>query len=111
MEDGRGVGRTRSDGVGDADAGPLLTLEEVAAVLKVPRSWIYERTRRKLIPHVKLGKYLRFPRAALSAWIHGAGGGLEPTGGKPDAGQPAQAAREGRGRPLRSRPPIRGLRA
>ncbi len=108
MEDGRGAGGTRFDGVGDAAADQLLTLEEVAAMLKVPRSWIYERTRRKLIPHVKLGKYLRFPRAALSEWIHRAGRGPTPMGGKPDTTQPAQPARRGRGRPLRSMPPIDG---
>ena len=45
---------------GPSGADELLTLDEVAALLKLPKSWIYERTRRKLIPHVKLGKYLRF---------------------------------------------------
>jgi excisionase family DNA binding protein len=48
----------------------LLTLEEAAALLKVPKSWIYERTRRGAIPHLKLGKYLRFPLADLLRWIH-----------------------------------------
>lgn len=43
----------------------LLTVDEVAALLKVPKSWVYERTRRGTIPHLKLGKYLRFPLADL----------------------------------------------
>jgi excisionase family DNA binding protein len=47
----------------------LLTLEETAALLKVPKSWIYERTRKGTIPHLKLGKYLRFPLADLLLWI------------------------------------------
>jgi excisionase family DNA binding protein len=47
----------------------LLTLEETAALLKVPKSWIYERTRKGAIPHLKLGKYLRFPLAELLLWI------------------------------------------
>ena len=47
----------------------LLTLEEAAALLKVPKSWIYERTRKGAIPHLKLGKYLRFPLADLLQWI------------------------------------------
>ena len=41
----------------------LLTVEEVASLLKVPKSWIYEHTRKRVgerLPHVKLGKYLRF---------------------------------------------------
>ena len=47
----------------------LLTLAETAALLKVPKSWIYERTRKGAIPHLKLGKYLRFPLAPLLLWI------------------------------------------
>ena len=43
----------------------LLTVDEVAALLKVCRSWVYEHTRRRgrkddALPHVKLGKFLRF---------------------------------------------------
>ena len=47
----------------------LLTLNEVVAWLRVPRSWVYERTRMGQIPHVKLGKYLRFSRPALAEWL------------------------------------------
>ncbi len=54
---------------GPEDLQDLLTLEEVAAWLRVPRSWIYERTRKGQIPHLKLGKYLRFRRNALTAWL------------------------------------------
>ena len=61
-------------------ADELLTLDEAATLLKVPKSWIYERTRKGAIPHLKLGKYLRFPRAALLQWVgaqgrSGSGGG------------------------------------
>ncbi len=38
-------------------------VEQLAEYLRVPKTWIYERTRRsgpELIPHLKLGKYLRF---------------------------------------------------
>jgi len=41
----------------------LMTVEEIARVLHVPISWVYGRTRRRgneRIPHIKLGKYLRF---------------------------------------------------
>ena len=41
----------------------LMTVSEIAGFLKVPVSWVYERTRRhgvERLPHVKLGKYLRF---------------------------------------------------
>ncbi len=43
----------------------LLTVDEVAQILKVPRSWVYERSRERTpdrLPHIKLGKYLRFYR-------------------------------------------------
>ena len=40
----------------------LLTVTELAGVLKVPPSWIYQKTMlgQKGLPHVKVGKYLRF---------------------------------------------------
>lgn len=40
----------------------LLTVDELAKVLNVPKSWIYERTRQgqEAIPHLKFGKYVRF---------------------------------------------------
>ncbi len=93
---------------GQSDTDDLLTLDEVAALLKLPKSWIYERTRRKLIPHVKLGKYLRFPRAALSRWVH-ADDSAELAAGRGKAGpsEPVPSSVRRRGRPLRSLPQSR----
>ena len=56
----------------DRVGGDLLTVEEVAAWLKVPRSWVYARTRQRgaaQLPYVKLGKYLRFEPEAVRAWL------------------------------------------
>ncbi|HUO17323.1 MAG TPA: helix-turn-helix domain-containing protein [Verrucomicrobiae bacterium] len=50
----------------------LMTVSEIAAFLKVPISWVYERTRRRdfeRIPHVKLGKYLRFSLPEIKQWL------------------------------------------
>jgi excisionase family DNA binding protein len=50
----------------------LMTVDEIAALLKVPVSWVYERTRRRgveRIPHVKLGKYLRFSLPEVKTWL------------------------------------------
>src|SRR5205809_7334402 len=47
-----------------------LTVQEAADILRVPVSWLYERTRTNSVPHVKLGKYLRFDRDELVAWIN-----------------------------------------
>jgi len=34
----------------------LLTIDEAAALLRVPKSWLYERTRTNSVPHMKVGK-------------------------------------------------------
>jgi len=50
----------------------LLTVHEVAELLKVPVSWVYERTRRcgpERLPHMKLGKYLGFHREDVLGWL------------------------------------------
>lgn len=50
----------------------LLTVHEVAEILKVPVSWVYEHTRRECcdpLPYVKLGKYLRFSTADISNYL------------------------------------------
>ena len=40
----------------------LITVQELAEILSVPVSWIYQRTSmgQEAIPHVKMGKYVRF---------------------------------------------------
>jgi excisionase family DNA binding protein len=52
----------------------VLTVAETAALLKVPASSIYEWTRfrstqRVPLPHRKVGKYLRFLRSEVDAWL------------------------------------------
>ena len=48
----------------------LLTVGEAANFLKVPKSWIYEKTRTRTIPIRKLGRRLiRIPRNEFLAWI------------------------------------------
>ncbi len=46
----------------------LLTIHEAAGLLRVKVSWLYERTRTNDIPHLKLGKYLRFDEEELRRW-------------------------------------------
>jgi excisionase family DNA binding protein len=53
-------------------AGELLTVSEIAQALKVPVSWVYDRTRfrgAQRMPHIKLGKYLRFELAEVRSWL------------------------------------------
>ncbi len=50
----------------------LLTVGELAALLKVPPTWIYQRIRARAsdrLPHLKIGKYLRFELSAVQAWL------------------------------------------
>jgi excisionase family DNA binding protein len=52
-----------------AQDGDLLTAEEVAALLRVTSAWVYAETRRHRIPHIRLGRYVRYRRDALAAWM------------------------------------------
>jgi excisionase family DNA binding protein len=62
----------RDDG---ADLQELLTVGEVAALLKVSKSWVYEHTRSRgmprseRLPHIKVGKYVRFEARAVRAFL------------------------------------------
>jgi len=47
----------------------LLTAEQVAEMLQVPKSWVYEAARGRRIPHVKLGRYVRFEREQIEVWL------------------------------------------
>ncbi len=50
----------------------LLTAGEVAELLSVPESWVRQESRREdRIPHVRLGRYVRFEREAVLAWLEG----------------------------------------
>ena len=54
------------------EASALLTVREVAELFKVPVSWVYEHTRkrgRERLPHLKLGKYLRFEECAVQEFV------------------------------------------
>jgi excisionase family DNA binding protein len=50
----------------------LLTVEEVASLLRVPVSWVYGRMRKKSLerlPAYRLGKYWRFREDEIHAWV------------------------------------------
>lgn len=54
------------------DAHAILTVEDVAELLRVPISWVYERTRKRAadrLPGFRLGKYWRFREADVLAWL------------------------------------------
>jgi excisionase family DNA binding protein len=51
------------------DGDELLTAEEVAAMLRMTPAWIYAQTRKDALPHVRLGRYVRYRRSAITQWL------------------------------------------
>jgi excisionase family DNA binding protein len=65
----------------------LITVGEVAGMLRVPSSWVYARTCEEnhvgeRLPHLKLGRHLRFRRAEVMRWVEG-----HHRGGKPSVNE------------------------
>lgn len=49
--------------------GRLLDANEVAELLHVPVSWVRESTRSGAMPSIPLGRYRRYDRADVEAWL------------------------------------------
>jgi len=49
----------------------LMTIKEVAKKLCVSENWVYShlRSRKPLLPHVRLGGHIRFREADVDRWI------------------------------------------
>jgi excisionase family DNA binding protein len=48
---------------------PLLNADEAAQLLHVPRSTLYELVRSRHLPHVRVGRSLRFTGSQLAGWV------------------------------------------
>ena len=48
---------------------PLLNADEAAQLLHVPRSTLYELVRSRHLPHIRIGRNLRFTREDLASWV------------------------------------------
>jgi excisionase family DNA binding protein len=63
----------RSDGkasfveMKDQANGILLTADDVAQILRVPRSWVYRHL--KELPVIRLGRYVRFRRSEIERFL------------------------------------------
>ena len=58
--------------VGDAEislADPLLRPDEVARLLSVRPSWVYEKVRAGELPCLHVGRHLRFTLAMIERWL------------------------------------------
>jgi len=48
----------------------LLTVEEMAEILRIGRSSAYELCRQNEFPVIRIGRSIRIPKKALLDWIH-----------------------------------------
>jgi excisionase family DNA binding protein len=64
----------------------LLTIEQAAVALAVPRSWLRDKVTARQVPHTRLGRHVRFTEAHLRQIIEtgeeAAAIGPVPTGGR-----------------------------
>ncbi|HMJ03368.1 MAG TPA: helix-turn-helix domain-containing protein [Conexibacter sp.] len=58
----------------------VLTAAEVASMLGVPRSWVYDARAKGLIPTVELGRYRRFRGEAIARMVEELEHGVAATG-------------------------------
>jgi excisionase family DNA binding protein len=49
----------------------LLRPDQVAALLAVKTSWVYEAVRSGQLPCLRIGRHIRFTRAMLEEWLAG----------------------------------------
>jgi len=47
----------------------LLTVDEVAKVLSVRKSTVYQWVHLRLIPHIKVGRFVRFKEEDIERWL------------------------------------------
>ena len=52
-----------------AEKSALLTVEQVAEILSVPKSWVYRQADAGKFPHVRVGRYIRFRPFEVQQWI------------------------------------------
>jgi hypothetical protein len=60
--------------ISEVSPADILTPEELAKRLKVPKSWVFEKTRTRVsstapLPVFRIGRYLRFHWPDVCAWL------------------------------------------
>jgi excisionase family DNA binding protein len=56
----------RHDNVGPS---PLLEAADVARYIGMTTDWVYREVRAGRMPHIRLGRYVRFRRESIDAWL------------------------------------------
>jgi excisionase family DNA binding protein len=59
----------------------VLTIEELATYLKIPKSTLYKVVREGRIPSQKIGRHWRFRKGAIDRWLE------ETRGNEPGSGE------------------------
>ncbi len=47
----------------------LINAKQAGQLLAVPHTWILAQARAEAIPHIRLGRYVRFDAEELEAWL------------------------------------------
>lgn len=48
---------------------PLLTVSDTVTLLGVSESWLYKAVASRSIPHLRVGRLVRFSREQLESWL------------------------------------------
>jgi len=62
----------------------ILTIEEAAALLRIPLSSVYHLAQTGKIPAQKVGRHWRFHRQTLISWVASGSLSFDPAKNKPD---------------------------
>ena len=54
---------------GQAAPDRLLEAEDVARYIGMTADWVYREVRAGRMPHIRLGRYVRFRRESIDAWL------------------------------------------
>jgi hypothetical protein len=74
---------------------PLLDAKAAGELLGVPHTWLLKEARRDAVPHVKLGRYVRFDADQLLAWVKNRARGPIYTRSTANSGPGAAATAQG----------------
>jgi excisionase family DNA binding protein len=74
----------------------LLEAEDVAGLLGMTTDWVYREVRAGRLPHIRLGRYVRFRHESIDAWLLACERGMVPPGTNRPGDAPASRGRHRR---------------
>ena len=64
----------------DPNAAAVLTIDELAEYLRVPKSTLYKLAQEGKVPAQKVGRHWRFRKEAIDRWLEQSGAATEAEG-------------------------------